>query len=271
MQSRPGAGHHPAAGHGAPAIRIDALTAGYTGRIAIWGITVDIPRGAMVGLLGPNGSGKSTLIKAMMGLLKPWSGSVLFDGEPPARARSHIGYMPQAEEVDWSFPVSAADVVAMGLYRPRLNPLRRFDRNREAVAAAMDKLRVDDLASRQIGELSGGQQRRILLARALVKDPGILILDEPTAGLDVPSEDELLDLLRELADQGKTIVIATHDISCVQRVYDYALCLNCRVEAFGRARDVLTDEVLARTFGRHLVHIGHIDHHEQPHVHHPET
>lgn len=255
---------------GSVAIRVDGLTAGYVGRVAIEGITVDIPPGSMVGLLGPNGSGKSTLIKTMMGLMKPWSGSVLFDGEPPARARRHIGYMPQAEDVDWSFPVSVRDVVAMGLYRPRLNPLARLERHRPAVDEALRLLRVDDLASRQIGELSGGQQRRVLLARALAKGPDILILDEPTAGLDAPSEDELLDMLRGFADGGKTVVVATHDISCVQRLYDYALCLNRHVEAFGPVREVLTNEVLTRTFGRHLVHVGHIDHHDLPHVHHPE-
>lgn len=252
------------------AIRIEGLTAGYAGRVAIEGVSVEIPRGAMLGLLGPNGSGKSTLIKAMMGLLKPWAGSVWFDGEPPARARRRIGYMPQAEDVDWNFPVSVRDVVAMGLYRPRWNPFARLNRHRPAVDAALRRLDVEDLAGRQIGELSGGQQRRVLLARALAKDPEILILDEPTAGLDAPSEDELLDMLRGLADRGATVVVATHDISCVQRLYDYALCLNRRVEAFGPVDEVLTDEVLARTFGRHLVHVGHVDHHDYPHVHHPE-
>ena len=257
-----------ATGAGA-AIVVKDLTAGYIGRIAIEAVTVDIPRAAMVGLLGPNGSGKSTLIKVMMGLLRPWEGSVFFDGEPPARARRRIGYMPQAEEVDWNFPVSVRDVVAMGLYRPQLNPLARLKRHRPAVDNALRLLRVEDLASRQIGELSGGQQRRVLLARALAKGPDILILDEPTAGLDAPSEDELLDMLRNLADAGKTVVVATHDISCVQHLYDYALCLNGRVEAFGPVGEVLTNEVLTRTFGRHLVHVGHIEHHERPHVHHP--
>ncbi|GAB4324141.1 MAG: ABC transporter ATP-binding protein [Dehalococcoidia bacterium] len=252
-----------------PAIRVEGLTAGYVRHIAIEAVTVDIPRGAMVGLLGPNGSGKSTLIKTMMGLLKPWEGSVWFDGEPPARARRRIGYMPQAEDVDWNFPVSVRDVVAMGLYQPQLNPLKRLNRHGPAVDDALRLLRVEHLASRQIGELSGGQQRRVLLARALAKGPDILILDEPTAGLDAPSEDELLDMLRGLADAGKTIVVATHDISCVQRLYDYALCLNRRVEAFGPVGEVLTDDVLTRTFGRHLVHVGHIEHHERPHVHHP--
>lgn len=238
----------------APAIAVERLTTGYRGEAAIEGVSFTLPRGAFLGLLGPNGSGKSTLIKALVGLLPAWAGSVRVLGGPPRGARERIGYMPQAEDVDWHFPVTAREVVGMGLYRRTFGPVWR--RGRERVMAALERLSAADLADRQIDELSGGQQRRVLLARALVKAPDVLLLDEPAAGLDPPAERELLDLLGELAAGGATVVVSTHDITCVNERCDCALCLNRTVMAFGPPVEAITEESLDRTFPGHVLVLG---------------
>ena len=242
---------------GAPlAVEIDRLTTGYRGHPAIRDVSLALPAGSFLGLLGPNGSGKSTLLKTLVGLLPAWEGHVRVLGVRPQEARSRIGYMPQAEDLDWTFPATVGEVVAMGLYRRSFGPGRHRGENRTRVLDALERLSAADLVSRQIGELSGGQQRRVLLARAIVKDPDVLLLDEPTAGLDPPSEHELLDLLRELANQGKTVLVSTHDITCVNERCDYALCLNGSVIAFGPPAEVITEESLDRTFDGHVLVLG---------------
>ena len=235
------------------AVEVTGLTTGYRDQVAIADVSLALAPGTFLGLLGPNGSGKSTLLKALVGLLPAWKGSVRLLGMPPQEARLRVGYMPQAEDLDWTFPATAREVVAMGLYQRSFGP-RRFRRgNEERALTALERLSLADLATRQIGDLSGGQQRRVLLARALVKEPDILLLDEPTAGLDAPSERGLLDLLRELANQGKTILASTHDITCVNERCDYALCLNRSVIAFGPPEEVITEESLDRTFDGHVL------------------
>ena len=242
----------------APAIAVERLTTGYRGAAAIEDVSFALPRGAFLGLLGPNGSGKSTLIKALVGLLPAWGGSVRVLGAPPRERRARIGYMPQAEDMDWHFPVTAREVVGMGLYRRSLGPerWRGRERGRGRVMAALERLSATDLADRQIDELSGGQQRRVLLARALVKVPDVLLLDEPTAGLDPPAERELLDLLGELAAGGATVVVSTHDITCVNERCDCALCLNRTVMAFGPPAEAITEESLDHTFPGHVLVLG---------------
>ena len=194
-----------------------------------------------MGVVGPNGAGKSTLLRTLLGLLPVWEGAVAVDGAAPPAARARIGYMPQAEAVDWSFPISVRESVAIGLYRREFG----WARARRIIAApftapfsvsfrgadpriehALARVGLDGLGRQQVRELSGGQQRRALLARALVKDPPLLLLDEPLAGLDAAIEEDLLHLFRSLATDGKTLIIATHDVPCVMRYYDLALCLN---------------------------------------------
>ena len=254
-------------------IEVDGLTTGYGHESVLEGVTFAVTSGELVGLIGPNGSGKSTLLKALIGLRPVWSGRIDVLGGAPGTVRQRIGYMPQAESVDWSFPISVTEVVAMGLYRPRLDPrrLRRIGaRQREAVSAAMEQMRIAHLRSRQIGELSGGQQRRVLLARTLVKGPDVLLLDEPAAGLDASIEHDLMALLTELARSGKTLVVATHDLTSVYEFYSAALCLNRRVMAYGPPQEALSEDVLIDTFGRHLMVFYRDDHGytAEPHVHH---
>jgi ABC-type Mn2+/Zn2+ transport system ATPase subunit len=242
----------------APAVEVRALSAGYNSHVALEDVTFTVEQGCLAGLVGPNGSGKSTLLKVILGLHKPWRGEVRIvgragaaDGRAPDRGR--IGYMPQSELVDWSFPVTALDVVMMGSYG-RLGLVRRpGKREREEALAALERVRLADRAQRLIGELSGGEQRRMLIARALTQDADLVLLDEPLAGLDATAQHDLLALLDDLRHEDKTLFVATHDLSCVAANFDHAVLLNRRVIAFGRPAEVFTEELLSTAFERHLL------------------
>jgi len=234
------------------AVDVRDLSAGYNGHAALDGVSFTIERGCLAGLVGPNGSGKSTLLKVMLGLHKPWSGEVLIFGHSEHPTHGHVGYTPQTELVDWSFPVSVFEVVLMGRYG-RLGLIRRpGTRDREVAMAALQRVRLADLAQRRIGELSGGEQRRALIARALAQEADLLLLDEPLAGLDATAQHDLLRLLEELRTEGKTLFVATHDLSCVAADFDHAVLINRRVIAFGRPADVFTEDKLSEAFKRHL-------------------
>jgi ABC-type Mn2+/Zn2+ transport system ATPase subunit len=239
--------------HAAAPLVVDDIWAGYGDRTVLLGVGFSLRPGTLTGLIGPNGSGKSTLIKVVLGLLKPWRGSVRVLGDEVSDVRDRIGYMPQIELVDWEFPVTAEDLVTFGRYGHlrRLRPPSRADR--EVVRRALERVNIWDLRGRQIGELSGGQQRRLLLARALARSADLLLLDEPLAGLDVGAQEDLERLLRDLVDAGSTLLVATHDLHHVAHSYDEVLCLNGRVIAKGPPESALTEEVLLQTFGRRLV------------------
>jgi ABC-type Mn2+/Zn2+ transport system ATPase subunit len=244
---------HP---HGEFALEVRDLWAGYRGQPpAIEAIDLVVPMGELVGLVGPNGAGKSTLFKSILGLVTPLRGDALAFGRPVAEARDEIAYMPQAEEVDWSFPVSVADVVLMGSQR-RVRPFRRPSRaDRRTASEALERVGLGGLANRQVGELSGGQRRRALMARTIARGGRLLLLDEPFAGLDAAVQHDLIAVLDELAREGKSVLIATHDLSCVANSCDEAWCLNRRCIASGPPAEVLTEEVLTRTFQRHLLSV----------------
>ncbi|MDA0365325.1 MAG: ABC transporter ATP-binding protein [Chloroflexi bacterium] len=249
----PLAPEHP---HDEYALVVRDLAAGYPGHPpAIDGINLRVPRGELVGLIGPNGAGKSTLFKAILGLIKPIRGEVLAFGQPIARAREQIAYMPQIEEVDWDFPVSVLDVVLMGRYQ-RFRPFARWTRaDRDAAMTALDRVQLTPYAARQVGQLSGGQRRRVLTARAIARGARLLLLDEPFAGLDAAVQHDLIEILDQLARDGTAILVATHDLSCVANSCDEAICLNGRVIAQGPSAEVLTAEVLTETFQRHLLSV----------------
>ena len=239
-------------GHSGCAVDVRDLRAGYNSHAALEDVTFTIETGCLAGLVGPNGSGKSTLLKVMLGLHKPWSGEVLIFGHSEHPTHGHVGYTPQTELVDWTFPVSVMDVVLMGRYG-KLGLIRRPGRrDRELATTALERVRLMDRAQRLIGELSGGEQRRALIARALAQEADLLLLDEPLAGLDATAQHDLLRLLEELRTEGKTIFVATHDLSCVAADFDHAVLINRRVVAFGRPADVFTEENLSRAFERHL-------------------
>ncbi|HXG35443.1 MAG TPA: metal ABC transporter ATP-binding protein [Dehalococcoidia bacterium] len=236
-----------------PAIEARNLSAAYGSHTALRDVSFSIERGCLAGLVGPNGSGKSTLLRALLGLHKPYQGEVLLFGQRPQSRRSLIGYMPQLEVVDWSFPVTALEVVLMGRFG-RLGLLRRPGKtDREIAMEALQKVGMADHAKRQIGAMSGGQRQRVLLARTLAQEAEILLMDEPFAGLDSGTQHDILSLFNQLSQAGKTLLVATHDLSCVAGSFDHAVFLNRSVVAFGRLPDVFTEEVLNRTFERHLL------------------
>jgi len=236
------------------AIEIRDLSVAYNRRPAVEGVTLSVPRRAMVGIVGPNGGGKSTLIKAVLGLVPREGGEVAILGRPvDRRARRLVGYVPQREDVDWNFPVSAFDVVMMGRI-PSMKLLRRpTARDRELVWEALRTVGMEKFADTRIGEFSGGQQQRVFLARALAQEAEVLLLDEPVSGVDAPSQHEIFDLLRGLQGAGKTVIVTTHDLSCVAERFDLALLLNRRVVAFGRPDEVFTPELLNETYQSHLM------------------
>ena len=250
------------------AVSVHDLWAGYDGDPALEALTFDLPAGTLVGLAGPNGSGKTTLLKTLLGLLKPWRGQIELFGQPIKSARRKLGYAPQSELVDWDFPATVGDVVMMGRYG-RIGLLRRpAAADRDAVRDALAQVALNGLADRQIGELSGGQQRRMLIARALAQEAELLLLDEPLVGLDATSQHDLLTLFETLRDKGKTLLVATHDLSCVAACFDLTLLLNRKLVAFGVPGEIFTPELLNEAYDEHLlllpteggVYVGHHGH-----------
>jgi manganese transport system ATP-binding protein len=223
-----------------PAVCITDLVVRYDRTTALDGVNLMVAHGTALGIVGPNGSGKSTLLKSIAGLISPTSGAVLVEGQPPRDLRAGaIGYVPQIEDVDWSFPVSVRDVVAMGRY-PRLRPFARFGAaDRKAVDDAIDALDLGALASRHISELSGGQQQRAFLARALAQQPELLLLDEPTTGVDAATEDALLHLVRGLVEGGLPVVMTTHDLDRAPEWFDRLVVVDRRILADGTPDTVL--------------------------------
>ena len=206
-------------------------------------------------------------MKTILGLIPAWRGQIRVLGEPVATNRRLVGYMPQVEQVDWDFPVTAGDVALMGRYARRGLLRRTTGEDREAAAAALDRVGILDLHNRLIGELSGGQRRRVLLARALANQPELLLLDEPMAGLDATAQHQFLDIIDRLRSGGATVVLSTHDLSCVSQRCDKAACLNRRLVAYGTPGEVLNEDILGETFGTHLL-LVHVDGQAYAHQHH---
>lgn len=224
------------------ALEAEELNVNYEKVSVLWDLSFQIPTGLLVGIIGPNGAGKSTLLKAALGLLKPLSGKISLHGK--------IAYVPQRESVDWDFPITAEEVVLMGRYG-RLGLFGRPRKaDREATALAIEQVGMEDYADRQIGELSGGQQQRLFIARAIVQMADILLLDEPFAGVDLATEKAIMELLRKLKGQGKTILMVHHDLPSVEEYFDWVLLLNTRLFGCGPVKEVFTRKNLARAFGK---------------------
>ncbi|MGB0580418.1 MAG: metal ABC transporter ATP-binding protein [Limisphaerales bacterium] len=233
-------------------LAIHDLTVAYHRKPVIWDVDLNIPKGKLVGIVGPNGAGKSTLIKACLDLIPRTSGDVRIYGKDYRKQRSLIGYVPQRESVDWDFPVSALDVVAMGLYG-RIGWFRRVRQEHKKLAReALDRVGIGDYADRQISQLSGGQQQRVFLARALAQDADLYFMDEPFSAVDAATEKAIVDLLHELKERGKTCLVVHHDLATVTRYFDWLVLLNMRVVASGPSEEIFTRDNLQKTYGGRL-------------------
>lgn len=238
---------------GGQAVTLSDVTAGYGDRAAISNVNLTLQTGSLTAIFGPNGGGKSTLIKCIAGLMQPWSGSINVFGAPVGEYAKRVAYVPQAEQVDWSFPISVDEVVMMGR-TPSLGPLRRPSSvDQDAVADALQRVDMLDLARRQIGELSGGQRRRVFLARALAANPLLYLLDEPVTGVDPTTQEKIMNLLEGEAARGRTVVATTHDLACAAQRFHDVVALAGRVVVHGKADLVLDRAVLEETYGGHLV------------------
>lgn len=237
----------------ATVIEISNLTAGYGSRAAISDVSLSLTPGSLTAIFGPNGGGKSTLLKCIAGLMEPWRGNLLVLGSPVGVHAKRVAYVPQAEQVDWSFPISVAEVVMMGR-TPTLGPLGRVRAaDHRAVADALERVDLTSVAERQIGELSGGQRRRVFIARAIAADPDLYLLDEPVTGVDPTTQEKIMNILDAEAARGRTIVATTHDLACAAQRFHDVVALAGHVVAHGPAHLVLDRSVLEKTYGGHLV------------------
>lgn len=233
-------------------LRVENVTVAYNGRVALRDATFTVLGGERVAVVGPNGAGKSTLFKAIVGLLPLQSGRVEVFGCHPRREQASVGYVPQREDVDLAFPVTVSDVVMMGRVR-HIGWLRRPSRrDREAVRRALEQVGLTELASRPLGELSGGQVQRTFIARALAQEAPLLLMDEPFAGVDAASEEAILYLLDRLRERQVTVLLATHDLQMAAGWSDRVLLLNGEVIAYGPPADVLRPDALRRVYGGQL-------------------
>jgi zinc/manganese transport system ATP-binding protein len=233
---------------------LDAVTCGYSGKAVFRNVSLTLHAGQLAGLVGPTGCGKSTLLRALLGLVRPWRGRVQVFGGPVTRTtRARIGYVPQLETLDWQFPVTAEQVVLMGAYRGMswLPWCRAAER--QAALDLMARLGIADCAARQIRELSGGQQQRVFLARALLGRPRLLLLDEPTVGVDVKTQHDILHLLEELSAQGIAILLTTHDLNAVAAHLPWLICFNRGLIAQGPPEAVFTPEILRATYASDML------------------
>ena len=240
----------------ATTIQLSDVAVGYDERPVLEAINLSLSAGALTAVVGPNGGGKSTLLRLIAGLLKPWTGTISVLGAEPGTHARTIAYVPQAEAVDWGFPVAAGDVVMMGRY-PKLGPLRRpGPADHAAVAGALDQVGMSDFARRQIGALSGGQRRRVFLARALAAEPTVYLLDEPVTGVDNATQEDLMAVLDAEARAGATVIATTHDLASAAQHFRSIVAINRTIVAQGEASLVLDADVLRRTYGGHLLFVG---------------
>ena len=239
---------HPAT---AP-LSIHDMTVAYHRKPVLWDVDFDAPQGQLIGIVGPNGAGKSTLLKAVLDLIPRASGRVMIYGKPYRKQRHIVGYVPQRETVDWDFPVNALDVVVMGRYAKIgwCRPVTR--KHKQAALSALERVGMADYAHRQISQLSGGQQQRVFLARALVQDAELYLMDEPFSGVDAATEKAIITILHALRAEGKTALIVHHDLQTVSEYFDYVMLLNMRIVAHGPTKTTFTEENLQKTYGGRL-------------------
>jgi ABC-type Mn2+/Zn2+ transport system ATPase subunit len=262
-------------------LELRGVTAGYSAEPVLSRLNLTLDEGSYYGIVGPSGAGKTTLLRVILGTLRPSAGQVLLAGRPVRPGSSPVGYVPQVETVDWNFPVSVQEVVAMGLAGERQRSPRISGSVRKEISVLLERLGLGGYEHRHIRTLSGGQQQRTFLARALIRRPQLLVLDEPTSGVDVATRRGMLDLLDELNADGTAIVVTTHDLNAVAARLPSLVCLNGGIVAVGPPERIFRPEVLRRTFGANMAVVTHhgqllavevpevgIAHEHHVHVHH---
>tara|TARA_A100001015_G_scaffold300890_1_gene386970 strand:- start:501 stop:1271 length:771 start_codon:yes stop_codon:yes gene_type:complete len=239
------------------AIRIQDLSVAYHEKPVLWDIDLELPEHQLIAIVGPNGAGKTTLLKSMLGLIKPAAGSILLFDKPLESVRKRIAYVPQRRHIDWDFPTSVLDVVLMGRYGHLGWFKRPGKKDRELAFDALKQVEMDSFYNRQINELSGGQQQRVFLARALVQEADLYVLDEPFVGIDDTTKLALVSLLKSFKAQGKTVVVVHHDLHTLEQFFDWLVLLNIRLITAGPVSECLTKEHLTEAFGdkNHSVNI----------------
>ncbi|MFS0728415.1 metal ABC transporter ATP-binding protein [Paenibacillus sp. 1P07SE] len=233
-------------------IQVRNLNVDYFGNPALQDIDIDIPLGYSIGIIGPNGAGKSTFIKALLGVIKKRTGSILVNGSDIVRSKKSIAYVPQKSEVDLTFPITVRDTILTGTY-PKLKPFHiPGKKEKDLVDQCMEMVDIGNLAKKQISNLSGGQLQRVFIARALSQQADIFFLDEPFVGIDLVSEKIIVDLLKKLRKDGKTILIVHHDLHEVEEYFDKVLILNKRLVAFGEVTTTFTSQNIQSAYGSSL-------------------
>ncbi len=230
------------------AILIHDLTVAYDSIPVLWDIDWEIPVGKLVAIIGPNGAGKSTLLKASLGLIKPVSGEISFPSLNTNKINNNIAYVPQSDSIDWDFPATVLDIVMMGRYGHLGLFKRPGKKEKEMAMNSLKKVKLEEFANRQISQLSGGQQQRVFLARALIQDALIYFMDEPFKGVDVQTEKAIVELLKELKTNGKTVIVVHHDLQTVEKYFDYVTLINFKLIANGKTSEVFTKENLEKTY-----------------------
>lgn len=239
-----------------PAIAINDLTVAYGDTPVLWDVDLEVPAGVLLAIVGPNGAGKTTLIKAILGLVRPAAGQTRILGKPYAQQRHLVAYVPQRGSVDWDFPTTVLDVVMMGRYASLGWFRRPGKRERELAMEALSRVKMQDFADRQIAQLSGGQQQRVFLARALVQEAQVYLMDEPFVGVDAVTERAIVSVLQDLRAAGKTVAVVHHDLQTVPEYFDWVALMNVRKIASGPVAEVFTEENLRRTYGGRIAFIG---------------
>ncbi|MEL6924399.1 MAG: metal ABC transporter ATP-binding protein [Bacteroidota bacterium] len=233
-------------------ISIKGLSVSYDRKRVLTNIFLNLERGKIHGVVGPNGAGKSTLFKSVLGLIDTNSGTITINGKDISQERRKLAYVPQKNDVDWSFPAVVLDIVLMGRY-PHKKIFQRLSSNDRNIAInALREVGIEHLKDRQIGELSGGQQQRVFLARALCQQAEIFLLDEPFVGVDVTTEEKIIQILKQLAKNGNTLLVVHHDLSTVHQYFDNVILLNQRLVAYGDTETTFTDENIAKAYGGQL-------------------
>ncbi|KXH87126.1 metal ABC transporter ATP-binding protein [Sporosarcina sp. HYO08] len=234
------------------AIAVSNLNVSYYGKEVLHNINFSIEQGKLTGIIGPNGAGKSTLLKSLLNLIGKDKGDIMLLGSNLKGVRKRIAYVPQRSTIDWDFPITVKDTVLIGTY-PAIGLMKRPSRKEKAWAMqCLEKVNMAEYQDRQIGELSGGQQQRVFLARALAQKADLFLLDEPFVGIDVTSEEMIVKILKELRDEGKTIIVVHHDLKKAEEYFDELLLLNRELIAAGSVKEVYTPGIIAKAYGSQL-------------------